>query len=173
MSCRTRLQEPIASVTFVEPNPMPVAETIEVKITLSEHSTSTTSDVTDVAKPADGEPTATMPYLLTTSGCRILKRQTSSVRSVPFAVLSQIKFRSLTKVLCNTLLLWFHLVPSSAASESLKSNMFRIYPSEESEFGDEGTSSWRLRGCDSPLPIYRTVRQCHSTRSRNRKKCIL
>ena len=133
MSCRTRLQEPIASVTFVEPNPMPVAETIEVKITLSEHSTSTTSDVTDVAKPADGEPTATMPYLLTTSGCRILKRQTSSVRSVPFAVLSQIKFRSLTKVLCNTLLLWFHLVPSSAASESLKNNTFRIYPSEESE----------------------------------------
>ena len=68
----------------------------------------------------------------TTPGCCILKRQASSVRSSPFAALSQITFKSPSKVLRDTLTLWLHLVPD-CVSESLKNNTLRAYPSEESE----------------------------------------
>ena len=62
----TTEEKPVASgvmepvVTFVEPDQTPVAEKIEIEPTPS---VSTTSDVTDITKPADGESMTTAPSL--------------------------------------------------------------------------------------------------------------
>ena len=61
VSSPTPEEEPVAGgvrepvVTFVEPDQTPKAKTIKIEPTPSEQSASATSDVTDVAKPADEE----------------------------------------------------------------------------------------------------------------------
>ena len=141
----------LPAVTFVEPNQTPVAETIEIKPTPSERSTSTTSDVTDVTKSVDGELTIApslfdddigMPH---TQEADFFGTIGTLCGTIPDHV--QIPRRSFVQH--SSVAVTFSSRPSSAASESLKGNTFRIYPSEESESGDECTSSRRLRAAIS------------------------
>ena len=172
MPSPTTEEEPVASgvrepvVTFVEPDQMPEAETIEIEPTPSEQSASATSDITDVTKPADGESTTTAPSLFDDDIGTPHTQEVdffSTIGTLRGAIPDHVQIPHQNYAQDFTVAVTFSSRPSSAASESLKSNMFRVYPSEESESGDGGTSSWRLRGCNSLLPIHRTVCQYHST----------
>ena len=158
------VREPV--VTFVEPDQTPKAETIEIEPTPSEQSASAMSDITDVTKPADGELTTTAPSLFDDDIGTPHTQEVdffSTIGTLRGAIPDHVQIPHQNYTQDSIVAVTFSSRPLSAASESLKSNMFRVYPSEESESGDEGTSSWRLRDCDSLLPIHRTVCQYYST----------
>ena len=145
----------------VESDQTPQAETVEIECIPLEQSASATSDVTNITKPADGELT-TDPYLFDDSG--MLHTQEASFFSAFGTLCSvipdhvQIPHQNYAQDF--TVAVTFSSRPSSAASESLKSNMFRVYPSEESEADRLVTKALVLGDVGSA--VRRTVRQCQS-----------
>ena len=127
------VREPV--VTFVELDQTPEAETIEIEPTPSEQSASATSDVTDVTKPADGESTTTAPSLFDDIGTPCIQEVdfSSTIGTLRSAAPDHVQTPHQSYVQDSSVAATFGSRPSSAASESLKNNTFRIYPSEESE----------------------------------------
>ena len=156
-------------VAFVELDQTLVAETIERKPTPSEQSTGTPSVVTGVTKPADGEPTSAPP-LFDDIGMPHTQEADffGTIGNLCSAIPDHVQIPHQRFAQHSSVAVTFSSRLSSAANESLKSNMFRIYPFEESEADRLVTKALVLGdfgGCDFPLPVYRMVRQRHSTRS--------
>ena len=128
------VREPV--VTFVEPDQTPEAETIKIEPTPSEQSASATSDITDVTKPADGESTTTAPSLFDDDIGTPHTQEAdffSTIGTLRGAIPDHVQISHQNYVQDSSVAATFGSRPSSAASESLKNNTFRIYPSEESE----------------------------------------
>ena len=150
-----------SGITFVESDQMPHNETIEIEPTPSEQSASAMSDVTDVTKPADGELT-TVPFLFDDTGTPHTQETNISAfgtlrSAIPNHV--QVSHRSFARHSSVTDI--FGSRPSSSASESLKNNVFRFYPSEESEV-DRLVTKAPVPGyfrSALPLSVRRTVRR--------------
>ena len=112
---------------------MPEAETIEIEPAPSEQNASATSDVTDVTKPTDGELT-TVPFLFDDIGKPHTQETNLSVFStLRSAIPDHVQIPHQNYAQDSSVAATFGSRPSSAVSESLKNNTFRIYPSEESE----------------------------------------
>ena len=112
---------------------MPEAETIEIEPAPSEQSASATSDVTDVTKPTDGELT-TVPFLFDDIGKPHTQETNLSVFSTLRSAIPdhvQISHQSFARHY--SVAATFGSRPSCATSESLKNNIFGVYPSEGSE----------------------------------------
>ena len=111
-----------------------MAETIEMKPTPSEQSTSTPSVVTDTTKPADGEPTPA-PSLF--DDIEMPHTQEAdffgTIGNLCGAILDHVQILHQSFVQHSSVAVTFSSRLSSAANESPKSNTFRIYPFEESE----------------------------------------
>ena len=158
----TTEEEPVASgvrepaVTFVEPYQTPDAKTIEIGPTLSEQSASVTSDVTDITKPADGELPTTTLFLFDDDIETPHTQEAdsfSTTSTLRGAILDHVQIPHQNYVQDSSVAATFGSRLSSAASESLKNNTFKIYPFEESEVDHLVTKALMLGGFGSVVSL--------------------
>ena len=116
--------------TFVEPDRTPEAKTIEIDPTLLDQSASVASDIIDVKKPADGELTTTTPSI---SDNDIRTQDVDFFRTIRDAAPDHVQIPHQSYVQDSSGTATSGSRPPNTASESLKNNTFRTYPSEESE----------------------------------------
>ncbi len=147
--------EPI--VSFAEPELTPTTPDADQELTPSEQSTSVTSDTTGSTKPADGESTTTVPSLFDDDiGTPQLDAEAdffSSMGTIRNALPEHNLIPHQNYAHDSSVAATIGSRPSSAASESMKSNTFRIYPSEESDIDSLVTKSLILGDFESAVAL--------------------
>ncbi|KAL5498571.1 SEC31 [Sanghuangporus vaninii] len=150
---RTKPHEPV--VSFAEPE---TEAEHEQEHTPSEKSTSVASDhATDATGAIDGESTTTAPSLFGDDiGTPQMDAEAdffSTMGTIRNAVPDHVQIPHTNYAHDSSVAATIGSRPSSAASETLKNNTFRIYPSEESEFDCLVTKSLVLGDFESAVSL--------------------